>query len=482
MREMIDLGNGLVLRSVRNAQDARNYAVFNGEFNNAREGATCACVLNHHPFTSFSDYRIVEDTRSGHIVSTTCTFPWEVQFETLRLQAAMLEMVLTHPDYRRLGLVRRQVEYFHQDAVERGADFTIIWGIPYYYRQFGYAYCLEGETAEVLPAFQIPEALVEKTPGFRMRPAELSDIPTLDGLYQRALQGVDVWVTRTPAYWQYLIQWARYPIQVVEHSETGDVLGYVVYVQSPRKIRIFECNFDNQQAALAYLGFLKTQEITELSIAWPESGMLARAARSLGSRVLQGGQWLVRIPDAGNFIWKIRPLLESRLVNAGLQGLCISLVINLYHHAWRIRIEHGKVTEIKPLGFVNAAMGSDGGDLCIPADAFVRLVFGFRSLAAASGRLAGYSGQGRDPLAGRGVVPSTERSSLYPVSFHGIRRLILVVNRSWSDSQSDWMQAGKINQDGISSGLYICYLKIPASLGTLPPGCVFVFAATPTVV
>ncbi len=108
--------------------------------------------------------------------------------------------------------------------------------------------------------------------------------------------------------------------------------------------------------------------------------MLAQAARSLGSRTLPGGQWLLRLPDAGDFLRKIRPLLEARLERAGLQSLDQNLTINLYHYAWQVCIEQGRLVEIKRLGFVNAAMGADGGELCLPTDAFVRLVFGFRSL------------------------------------------------------------------------------------------------------
>jgi hypothetical protein len=36
--------------------------------------------------------------------------------------------------------------------------------------------------------------------------------------------------------------------------------------------------------------------------------------------------------------------------------------------------------QVAPLGFVDASMGADGGDLCIPPDAFVRLVLGYRDL------------------------------------------------------------------------------------------------------
>ena len=39
-----------------------------------------------------------------------------------------------------------------------------------------------------------------------------------------------------------------------------------------------------------------------------------------------------------------------------------------------------KLRNVASAGFVDASMGADGGDLCIPPDAFVCLVFGYRSL------------------------------------------------------------------------------------------------------
>ena len=48
------------------------------------------------------------------------------------------ELVGTHPDYRRRGLVREQFEVLHRWSEERGHLMQAIGGIPYYYRRFGY--------------------------------------------------------------------------------------------------------------------------------------------------------------------------------------------------------------------------------------------------------------------------------------------------------------------------------------------------------
>ncbi len=150
------IADHLTLRSLRDETDKTQFASFNGVYNFPEEGRTCTCLLNHHPEMTLDDYWVVETDATHEIVSTTCLIPWNLRFAGLDLRAAQLEMVLTHPDYRGRGLVRKQIARYEQAAAERGYDLNIIWGIPYYYRQFGYAYTIEGGTFESLPVWNIP--------------------------------------------------------------------------------------------------------------------------------------------------------------------------------------------------------------------------------------------------------------------------------------------------------------------------------------
>ena len=164
------IGDGLVLRAARNQADQDNYAAFNAVYGNAFEGAGGACLMRHHPETTLDDYWLIEDETSGQIVSTTCLIPWTSHFAGVDLQLAQLEMVLTHPDYRGRGLMRVQMKHFEQTANERGFDVCNIWGIPYFYSQYGYAYALDGLTAETLPVWKIPDHRFDASPPLRLRP------------------------------------------------------------------------------------------------------------------------------------------------------------------------------------------------------------------------------------------------------------------------------------------------------------------------
>jgi hypothetical protein len=45
-----------------------------------------------------------------------------------------------------------------------------------------------------------------------------------------------------------------------------------------------------------------------------------------------------------------------------------------------MRFEAGRLAGVDSLVFVDASMGADGGHLCIPPEAFTRLVTGYRTL------------------------------------------------------------------------------------------------------
>src|SRR5262245_18059856 len=192
------IAEGLTLRSVQDEADKEHFAAFNTAYNNPSEGATCACLLHHHPELIPEDFWLVESDTTREIVSTTCLIPWTLRFAGVELRAAQLEMVLTRPDYRGRGLVRAQIEHFEQLVRARGFDFSFIWGIPYYYCQFGYAYAIEGATVESLPVSRIPGNASRESLSLRLRQAVLAVIPWLTDLYDRATANLDLFTWRSP--------------------------------------------------------------------------------------------------------------------------------------------------------------------------------------------------------------------------------------------------------------------------------------------
>ena len=91
-------------------------------------------------------------------------------------------------------------------------------------------------------------------------------------------------------------------------------------------------------------------------------------------------QWLIRVPDMARLLRRLAPAMEGALARAGLGKMDAELTINLYRNAVRITVTGGKIAGVADVGFRDASLGADGGDLCIPPDAFVRLVLGYRDV------------------------------------------------------------------------------------------------------
>ncbi|HEY3341385.1 MAG TPA: GNAT family N-acetyltransferase [Anaerolineae bacterium] len=384
MPEMMDrFGENLVVRNVGSEQDAERFVALSAKINGEAEGILCARLIQHHPATTWDDYTLVEDERTGEVVSTTCLIPWRMQYENVTLYAAMLEMVVTHPEYRRRGLVRAQIERFHRTTRTRGFDLNIIQGIPYYYRQYGYTYALDHQPHDGLPAALIPPPSADITGAYQVRRATLDDIPALTALYHASLVQNRMYTLRTPAYWRYLLQPAQHDVRVINESQhDGQLLGYIAIhgARGPQGIEVSECGATSHSAAMALLSHLTTETHGLIRLGGAGHNAVLQAAQSLGSTPLAHDQWLIHITDIAGFLMKIGPALEQRVSQSDCAGLSAQVCINLFREAFLLHFERGKLAEVSGLGFVDASMGADGGDLCIPRDALVRLALGYRGL------------------------------------------------------------------------------------------------------
>ena len=378
----IVLDTNLVLRSLRGDADKERFTVFNTNFNNPFEGATCACLMHHHPETTLNDYWLVEDSSRGEVVSTTCLLPWTCCFDGIDLRVAQLEMVLTHPAYRGRGLVRAQIKHFEQVVLERGYDLSIISGIPYYYRQFGYAYAVDGDRCEALPVWIIPDHPPGVCQPLRLRKAISIDIPLLVAGYAGVISALNIAIQRTSDHWRYLLEAAQHHVEMVENAQTGETLGYITLLRDDEPITILESGLADAVDCLGLLLHLKEQAIRQVRVYGSPFTPLVQLAHSLGSQVVEGTQWLLHFPDLARFLVRIGPVMENRLAGSAWQGLSTELIVNLYRQAFRLRFQSGRLAGVDSLGFVDASMGADGGHLCIPPEAFVRLVSGYRALEA----------------------------------------------------------------------------------------------------
>ena len=115
-----ELGDGLILRHGM-PRDKEQLADFNSSVNSTSSYPdesiyhwTLDMMSGDLPNLGPSDFTIVEDQNTGRIVSTLNLISQTWQYAGIKLGAGRIELVGTHPDYRRKGLVRAQMEIAHQ--------------------------------------------------------------------------------------------------------------------------------------------------------------------------------------------------------------------------------------------------------------------------------------------------------------------------------------------------------------------------------
>ena len=133
-----ELEGGLVLRRATPA-DVDALAAFNAEVLRGRGSTGPAADMGawtrdllrgDHPTVGPGDFTVVEEARTGAIVSSLCLISQTWSYDGIAFGAGQPELVGTHPAYRRRGLVRAQFEWVHRWSADRGQLVQGITGIP----------------------------------------------------------------------------------------------------------------------------------------------------------------------------------------------------------------------------------------------------------------------------------------------------------------------------------------------------------------
>ena len=143
-----DLGDGLILRQAT-AEDTEAAAEFQAQVHLPHMFAESFRIWTRDlmsgalPRFQPGDFTLVEDMGTGAIASMLNLIPQTWSYGGIEISAGRIELVSTHPDYRRRGLVRAQMDAVHEMSARRGEKMQVISGIPWFYRQFGYEMALE---------------------------------------------------------------------------------------------------------------------------------------------------------------------------------------------------------------------------------------------------------------------------------------------------------------------------------------------------
>jgi GNAT superfamily N-acetyltransferase len=403
-----DLGNGLILRRAAPA-DAEALVAFNANWlrepeapePDARIGAwTRDLATRPHPTFEVGNFTVVEDTRSNAIVSTMCLIPQTWSYGGVEFGVGRPELVATHPDYRRRGLVRAQFEVVHDWSAERGHQLQAITGIPWFYRQFGYEMALDLWARRVGYKPDVPKLKEGQAEPYCCRPATEADLPFLVEVHDYGAKRSLVNCVRDEATWRLELAGrstgsVHYrELRVLESAE-GERVGYLAH----ERILYRRC----ESVLLAYelKPGVSWAAVTPSVIRYLQAIGLEYAARKQGAewasyafwlgvehpsyqvaahwlpRVAYPYAWYLRVPDLPRFVRTIAPVLERRLAESVLAGHTGELKISFYRDGLRLAFERGKLVAAER--WVPPSLAEAGGAK-FPGLTFLQLLFGYRAV------------------------------------------------------------------------------------------------------
>jgi hypothetical protein len=398
-----DLGDGLILRRAT-VEDAEALAAFNAKIH-SDEGPeepdnrvavwVRDLMTQPHPTSGPGDFTIVEDTRKGKIVSSMNLIPQTWSYAGVPFGVGRPELVGTHPDYRKRGLVRAQFEVVHRWSAERGHKVQAITGIPYYYRQFGYEMGLGLGGGRIGYTANIPMLEDDQEEPFIIRPAREADLPFIAELYAQSARRQLLSCLRDDPFWRYELlgkskeNLNKLELRLIEDSQ-GVPLGFlghpfslwgptlVVYIYelkagtswlqvTPSVLRYL------QKEGQAYAAQKEGVEFQAFGFWTGSEHPVYEAIQDRLPRKRHPYAWYVRVPDLPGFLGHIKPVLEARLAESVLVGHSGDLKLCMYRNGVKLAFEKGELKDV----VAYTPEHINDGDVFFPGLTFLRLLFGY---------------------------------------------------------------------------------------------------------
>ena len=395
----IDLGDNLILRFAR-PDDVDALAEFNARvFEDEKVGVGIRGLMSgHHPTVKASDFTVVEDTRTNKIVSSMCLISQMWAYCGIPFKFGRPEVVVTEPEYRRRGLVRKQFEVIHALSTSRGELMQGITGIPWYYRQFGYEMAMEVDGGRAIAGIDLPKLKDGDSEKYHLRPVVDDDHAFIRELYDYASCRQPFSTLRSEAEWNYEFNgrsendFAHWKWLIIE-TAAGDRLGYVQYypwiednalyiVQIELKSGVGYLNlmpgmlrglWKIAQAMPAY-GNHKNKELKAINLELGRTHPAYHALLGNKVRVDEPYGLYIRVPDLVAFLRHIRPALEKNLVGTVAEGYNGELKLNYYRSGIQLKFNGGKITDISTW----SPDSVEDGDARFPDLTFLQLLCGRR--------------------------------------------------------------------------------------------------------
>ena len=332
-------------------------------------------LLENYPGFNWKSIFVVK--HESKIIASLNIIPQTWSIGGIPLKAAEMGMVATLSEYRKQGFQRILNKEYEKRLREEGYIISVIEGIPYFYRQFGYEYTIPLDVETRIPTNKIPNY----NQSLKIRIFKEEDLPRATELLQEtqkkylvhSIRQDEIWAVQCRTGWQ-----GDWPFEGYLAEEKGVITAYFRLSKKEGNLYLIEVSETDQDTAESILGFLKAyawdRGLAELVSRVSHNEPFTQTLTSIGGERNKPYAWQVKVIDHLRLFEKLAPLFERRLASSPYRRLTDKVKFNLYRRCISLDILEGKIKEVSPCD------GLRCDEIRINHEVFSQLLLGSRSV------------------------------------------------------------------------------------------------------
>ncbi len=334
-----------------------------------------------HPNKDEMLWIYLETNNSRKIVSGIALFPLEWKIGNIAISICEMGFVGTLEPYRGRGFISKLNEIFEKAMTERNYVFSLIRGIPYYYRRLGYEFVFPLDDRIILSRNKIPN---DQKNNLIIRQATHHDLNLIQKLYDDFYEQFYIFnIFDKEGYFSrfcnnhynshtlstYILEEKREAVAYFSLGKSYDNMAYT--------IKVPHLTYQQMIKVLQFVKNLPENEnASDIQLHVRHDVEFGKFIFNLGGIPLNRYGWQLKIPNLKLFFQLIRPILEQRIKNSIYQGLSTTLIISNYHENIELKFINGVITEIEQYrGYPDLELC----DLRIPGSLLFKLILSDKS-------------------------------------------------------------------------------------------------------
>lgn len=298
----------------------------------------------------------------GRLVTHFGVYDLNVRVGSAEVRAAGVNLVVTHPEYRKRGLMPKTIWSSIEAMRKAGYDLSIVANaVERYYERFGWRVAWP-ETHY----FIAPDDMPAEKPSVRLRKWNTRYRPILSGIYNAENMGL----TGTAVHPTFLR--TKEPGELNGYlmlDSAGVVVGYIIYDVVSRGSALWHYDSaGDPDERLRALGMIARKlDVDEVRFnRLHHFSLLARRLRALNcyseTRYAPSGGWMIQVINLSTLFEKLAPVLSARLAQSHMLNWRGDLLIATRNERIALHIDSSDVSVTSPSPGTDTAHAIEGGE------------------------------------------------------------------------------------------------------------------------